>query len=161
FFASTFWGFDTWKTLSVIPPNEAADFMSYGQKRGFQRWASDYTWKGLFDEIRPLGGARLQALGTTQASAALTQSTDILVLGGAIIPMLNVASFAYTYRLSQDTISARKMQELQSSMHSINSAAAPYALELVDTNGAALFSQPFDTMGSFEGSTEQLFFLTV
>src|SRR4030095_2789270 len=120
-----------------------------------------HDWEGIFDESHTLSSARVQALGTTNASVALTQSAEVLVLGGAITPTVNVASFEYAYRLPQGIISASKMEKLQSSLRSVNGSAAAYVLELVDINGAVLFSQPFDSTGSFEGDSRQVFFLTV
>jgi Bacterial Ig domain len=79
---------------------------------------------------------------------------------------VNVATFEYAYRLPQGTMSARKLEKIQSSRHSFDGAPAAYFLELADANGVVLFSQPFDTTGSFdtgpfESHPSEAFFLTV
>lgn len=157
----TFWGFDPISKAIINPdvkePGGAADYMSYC----YPRWVSDYTWRGMFDEINTLSRARVQSLEKTNEPANLTQSAEILVVGGVINPTENVASFDFAYRLSQGIMSARKLEKLDSSLHSLNVSAAAYVLELVDANGAVLFSQPFDSTGSYEDDPGEVFFLTV
>lgn len=151
----TFWGFDP-ITKSIIAPDGARDYMSYCTPK----WASDYTWRGMLDEINNRGSASIQSQRATNEQAHLSQSAEILVIVGAITPIENVASFEYVYRLLQGIISAHKLEKFQSGSHLLN-VAAVYVIELVDTNGAVLFSQPFNTTGSFEDDPAEVFSLTV
>lgn len=58
------WGYDR-ITESVIQPDEAQDFMSYGDSP----WVSDYTWRGLMDATSDLPG-------TTSITASTFAATD-------------------------------------------------------------------------------------
>jgi sugar lactone lactonase YvrE len=159
FLYSTFWGFDT-VTIRSIPPNHAADFMSYARPT----WVSDYTWRNLLNVIFGLGiGASTQAVTTTSELAILSESPEILALGGVIIPLGNVAYFQYAYRLPQGVISPRNVAELPSSTHAQDGASA-YVLQLVHANGTVLFSQAFDSFGHSQhaaGSPSEMFAIAV
>lgn len=151
-----YWGFDP-LFKSIIAPTKANDYMSYC----YPRWVSDYRWRIMFNKIKNPSLAQVQSLQTTNELTELTQSAEILVIGGAINPRANVASFEYTYRLPQGTISASKLEKIQSNQSLLDSAAAAYVLELVDPNGAVLFSQPFDSTKSDGHDATEIFFLTI
>lgn len=155
-----FWGFDPVTKAVIAPagPTGATDYMSYCRPR----WVSDYTWRGMLDEIRNAGSPRLQPLRTATTPAALHQHAEILVLAGGITPMANVASFEYAYRLSQGMISTQKLEKYRARLQSLlGLPTAAYVLELLNTSGTVLLSQPFDSTNASENSEVEEFFLIV
>lgn len=151
-----FWGFDP-ITSAIITPTEAKDFMSYCSPA----WVSDYTWKNIFSAIN-VQNVPAQSLATLNTPVDLSQSAEILVVSGIIKPSANTATFDYGYRLSQDMISADRLEALQSNQGATPSAAAIYTLDLVDAGDTVLLSLPFEPIiPTHVESVEQGFFLTV
>ncbi len=114
---------------SVIPPETARDFMSYCGPT----WVSDYTWRGLQNELG------LSPLGLPPAPPG-----DYLFAIGFIDHDHNVARVLQVIRVPIGTIPATRLNELVADQNANTSANPLYALELRNGTGGLIRSQNFD-----------------
>jgi hypothetical protein len=108
------YGFDT-ITLQAIAPESAADFMTYGNPR----WVSDYTYKGVYNQLP------LPFLANQTASSG----HRVLVVG-LIEEHENIG------KLSMATVLPGM------AMNQIQANHSGYHLQLLDSGGALLHSEP-------------------
>ena len=149
------YGFDS-HSMSVIRPDEARDFMSYGGPQ----WVSDYTWEALFNRLGS-SSSREMAAAETLSPEVLTQAPEILVVTGVITETTGAASLEYLYRLPQGEIGEKKLRKLGERQLSLFRSGAAYSLDLQDTSGAVLASHSFNPPDPNEGGIHQQFLLTV
>ncbi len=85
---STHFGFDTLTALP-IGPHTTADLMSYGSPR----WPSDYTWRGMYNNIG-LQGLEPQA---APAGPDLSQAESNVLVTGVFTPSLGQGRLGYAW----------------------------------------------------------------
>ena len=135
------YGFDPWiDPHSIIPPESAADYMSYADAP----WVSDYNYKGMFNELDNAAAA-----GVSQAPpalVALAEAAEYLLVSGAITPTLNTARLDPGYRITEALAPGTKLSALlaQQTLAAASGAAAEYTFQLVDAGGTPLYTQLFD-----------------
>ena len=135
------YGFDPWvDPHSIIPPEAAADYMSYAEPK----WISDYNYKGMFNELDNAAAA-----GESEASpapVALPQADEYLVVSGAITPTLGTARLDPGFRIAEALAPGTTLGNLlaQQTEAAANNPAAAYTFQLVDAGGTPLYTQMFD-----------------
>lgn len=116
----------------IVPPLGTGDLMSYY----WNRWASDYTYEALHDEL--LDTARSQTLAPLPA--AWGQAAEYLLVGGIITPAAQTAELRPFYRMADPPQAVVN----DSYQHSLAAAATDvYSLTLEDASGGILFTHTF------------------
>ena len=135
------YGFDPWvDPHSIIPPESAADYMSYTDAP----WVSDFNYKGMFNELD-----NASAAGESEAPSAMVPlpgAAEYLLMSGAITPTLNTARFDPGYRITDALAAGTKLGALlaEQALTAASNPAAEYTFQLVDAGGTPLYTQMFD-----------------
>ena len=126
---ASYYGFDT-TTLEPIPPEIAADFMSYASRR----WVSDYTWRALMNAFRAVArtapaqaaaGEEVFVAGMVDMANQRGAIAQVLVLPGATVPPATRAAIAARAAVPQHD----------------DAPHAVYKLRLLDAGGAVLLER--------------------
>ena len=148
---SGYYGFDP-KTRTVIPPNGAADYMSYCNPE----WTSDYTWRAIYNSLGSTSAAQAAQVNETAAGGL------VLVTGG-INPTAGegVLDYAWVYPATAMSAGIRTkwLEAMALSQPSQASNGVTYRLRLRDPSGALLAEQPVTLLESEDLDTETRAFL--
>ena len=130
------WGFFT-DTVEIIQPTEAEDLMSYAGSR----WISDYNWREIREcmlevflecgDDRPEG--KIQTVGTGVTS-------DTLLITGLISGGVEILE---SLHLSESVVPTSTIEKARAAGSSYSTAAGDHELELYDSGGSLLYSQPY------------------
>ena len=130
------YGFDI-KSLRPIAPDAAKDFMSYCTPK----WVSDYTWKGLYNQLFPFAPAAAPAPSSPLASAA-----GAVLVSGAVTPTASTGQLDYAWSYPTAALSASTLQKWQSlsqqNVQAANSSTAAYHVRLLDAADGVLADVP-------------------
>lgn len=125
---ANFYGYDS-ISKSVIPPSTARDYMSYcGPK-----WVSDYTWRGIQNEI-----------GLSPTAHPPAGPGDYLFAIGFIDEAGNTARVQQVIRIPAGMLPTSRLSELLAEQAAGNSPNPAFTLELKNAAGGVIRSQPFD-----------------
>ena len=150
-----FWGFDL---ISMMPiaPDAAKDFMSYCAPK----WVSDYTWRGLFDNLQTVTAAALSSTMVNPSAAA----SDILYICGRITAEGKFDQLAPAYTLAPGMVGEKTLAAFASFQKEYTFPGASFSLEFVNGDGTVLLSQPFEPFPAEthdEDAKSRVFFLTL
>lgn len=132
-----YYGFD-WVTRSVIPPDQAKDYMSYC----WPKWVSDYNWRGIFD----LTGSPVRQVPARPAAELITAS-------GLVDHGETSAAFTIVYRASSDMLKPAT-PVLADHLHAAPSGE--FALELISASNTVLAAQIVTPTTGTHGQHDQL-----
>jgi hypothetical protein len=159
--ANSHYGFDR-RSNSVIAPNGAADFMSYGSPM----WVSDYTWNGIRSETRnPAVSAAAQS-----ALDQLLASEKIFLLTGIYTATTEGIQTDLTYRIEPQALPEEKLENLVAAQGMLRSSdlsheeeplPLPLLITFRDGAGNVLAQHEFLTTPPFEHSEARLFAVAV
>lgn len=127
-------------TREVITPTMAGDLMSYNNPR----WISDFSWRGILNEIpNAAGGASIAEAPQSPVNAPnLAAAGDIVWLGGGITPSTNQGELGYAYVFPAQALSAgmlRKWQDIAAPAVAPETLQAnPYSVRLRNAAGTVL-----------------------
>ncbi|MGC9041729.1 MAG: Ig-like domain-containing protein [Roseiflexus sp.] len=128
----TYIGFDNGslspsRTPALLLPENTGDLMSYAHFIPKPRWTSDYTWRGIFNEI----GARSMALPAGTTDPLTTQATLSFIVTGFISG--TVAEMRETFQLPEPLLS-----QVTTQINASTTASAAYRLRAF--NGTTLLA---------------------
>ncbi|MBC7771147.1 MAG: thrombospondin type 3 repeat-containing protein, partial [Pyrinomonadaceae bacterium] len=125
---TNYYGYDS-ISKSVIPPSTARDYMSYCDPN----WVSDYTWRGIQNEI-----------GLSPTGAPLAGPGDYLYAIGFIDDLGNTARVRQVITIPAGTIPVARLNELLAQQAASNTPNPAFTLELKNAAGGVIRSLPFD-----------------
>ncbi|HSB67681.1 MAG TPA: cohesin domain-containing protein, partial [Anaerolineales bacterium] len=132
------YGFDTWiDPHSVIPPESAADYMSYEEPN---KWISDFNYKGMYQELHNLGE-------TSEAPTIdWTDTEEYVLVSGIITPTANTAILEPAFRINETLAPGTKLAEVIAQQEAAQAAgvSSAYQFQLVAQDETVLYSQSFD-----------------
>jgi hypothetical protein len=130
------YGFDI-KSLRPIPPNAAKDFMGYCTPK----WVSDYTWKGLYNQLFPFAPA-----AASVPSAPLASAAGAVLVSGAVTPTASTGSLDYAWNYPTAALSASTLQKWQrlsqQNAQAVNTSSVAYHVRLLDAADSVLADVP-------------------
>jgi hypothetical protein len=128
---NTHFGFDS-GTRSVVPPDDAADFMTYAS----DRWVSDYSYKAIKGEF---GRKLVESLAASTPAAELGRAEQAVIVSGAVDPEANHGALDYAYVLSTTTATRRTLELWGSiAVSPWDASQQGYHLRLTDGDGTVL-----------------------
>ncbi len=153
---ATHFGFDP-LTLQVIRPNMAGDYMSYASTT----WVSDYTFKGMIDELNNTLVAQTELRKQVQSSTRQAEvANGVVVVSGVVSPTLQKGELAPAWAMPNtvmqqsllrklDALNAR-IVKLHNQMHTQGAQNTDHThddtvhvtVRLLDANGVVLGSKP-------------------
>jgi hypothetical protein len=133
-----------------IAPTTAGDLMSYAHQLSPRkpRWTSDFSWRGILNEIP--NGAAAQALAAepaiSPAAVELAQAASLVLINGVVNTVTPASSaLDHAWVLPSDTLSQRMLQKWQRAAAARFDASGAdaraegsYHLRLRDAGGALL-----------------------
>ena len=139
---ATYFGFDP-LTSTPIAPDMASDYMSYGDNN----WVSDYSWRGMFGEVKTRVRAAQQMARTPGALSVvnLRAAEDAVFVTGVITASTQLADLNNAWRMPKTEMTAnvlRKWQDFavttQRVQRTTTQNEAQYQLRLLDATNATL-----------------------
>lgn len=130
---NSFIGFDV-ISRKLLLPESTADFMSYGPE---PLWASDYTYRALFNSLRDSSLARQSDPLHGTSLAAVEQ----LAVSGLISGTPGTAFLNFAYRVDGATLA-----EMQNKIATSTQLTTTYELRTYNANGAQLTSAPLNVI---------------
>lgn len=135
--------------FEAIAPMSAGDLMSYAHNNTPRkpRWTSDFSWRGILNEIpNGAGGQALAAEPVASAAVELAQASSLVLISGVVNSAEPTKSaLDHAWVLPSTALSQRMIQKWQrSAAPTFNPAqagtlaAGPYHLRLRDAGGALL-----------------------
>jgi hypothetical protein len=134
--------------FDVISPTMTGDLMSYAHQLNpaRDRWTSDFSWRGILNEIPNGAGLQAAPAAVAPAAAELAQASSLVLIAGAINTVAPANSaLEHAWVLPSDTLSRRMLQKWQRTAAervSTSEAGAlqqgSYHLRLRDASGTLL-----------------------
>ncbi len=154
------YGFDR-RSMSVIAPDGAKDFMSYGSPQ----WVSDYTWNGVRSETNN----SLLAAAADGMVRELLESDEILLITGVYTDTGDGLDVSLSYKLAPQTLPAEKLENVVMAQVIMRSRVwtddeeppLPLLLTLFDANNNVIEHREFLTTPPFEHSEGRVFVVSV
>ncbi len=109
------------RTPALLLPENTGDLMSYAHHIPQPRWTSDYTWRGIFNEV----GARSTALAAGTTEPPTTQATLSFIVTGFISG--TVAEMRETFQLPEPLLS-----QVTTQINASTTESAAYRLRAFD-----------------------------
>jgi hypothetical protein len=134
--------------LEVIEPTAAGDLMSYAPKR----WVSDYTWRKIWLDLC-LQQSNLCIYTGNPENPVIFQTTvpespqktlvpdDLLIISGLLTT--DTLQIESAYRFTQTLVTNGKFEKLLSEQNNLQADAGDFVVQLLDSGGNILHSQPF------------------
>lgn len=154
-----FYGFDP-VSQQVIPPNAAADYMSYQTPR----WVSDYTWRGIFDRFPTVTSAGARPPDEAGFQPAGLQSNETLFIAGRIARDGKFEAPEPAYRVPVEVLSKKTVQRMVEAQAAFTGQGSTHSVELLGADDSVLGTQVFNPIkagGSHGEKEEEIFFLAM
>jgi hypothetical protein len=134
---------------ALIQPGDVADIMSYAHQVDRPSWISDYTYRGILNDLP-------DARSAAPANVIVTPSAQLLAISGYITPTEGVGSFEFGYRVPSDLLSPELLANPP-----FAPTPAQYTLRLLGAGESVLFSKPIALDDRGEHGPSEGFFTTL